>query len=95
MENLIGKGSDQAKELLGRADKLEAVMCLLHGSAYVPVRQAVRVFRRLAQETTFPQVVPPDALRELIAELRKFSGTVSRPSSDRMTSAALTLERLL
>ena len=94
MENIIKKDSPEARLLLKKADMLEAAATIMHGSAYVPSYQAVRILRRLAQLRTYPQTLDPEAVRSLAAELRKFSSTVARPASDRMTDVALTLEQL-
>jgi hypothetical protein len=92
--NDIKKGSAEALELLKRATKLENTEASLHGSAYQPVHLAVKIMRRLANETASPQVVHAAEVALLVADLRKFSPTVGRPASDRMLEAAVALEQI-
>lgn len=86
--------STSAAELERKADKLEAILGQLHGSAYAPVILAARLFKRLAKQSTPGERVEADSFSTVIADLRKFSNTVANPASARMVDAAETLEQL-
>jgi hypothetical protein len=80
------------EELTCLADKLEASSTLMHGSAYAPTRQAVKLFQRLSRSNLTPLVV--EGLDTLIEALRRQAGTVARPARERMQEAATMLETL-
>lgn len=81
-----------AEELARLADKLEACSPLLHGSAYVPVRQAEKLLRHLVRSNVTPLVV--NGLDDLVAQLRQMANTVANPARGRMEEAAKLLETL-
>lgn len=81
-----------AKDLTRLADKLEASSTLMHGSAYAPSRQAVKLLRHLVRNNMTPLVV--EGLDSNIAQLRQMAGTVARPARERMQEAATVLETL-
>lgn len=95
MENLLKAGSNEAKAMLQLVDKLEAVECVLHGTAYRPVHATVRLMKRLSQASSYPATVDQVVVKQLVSELRQQSRTVARPASDRMVDAASMLGQLL
>jgi len=82
------------KELQQLVDKLEASLTIMHGSAYVPASQAVRILKVAAKGTTSLNIEWM-AATSLAMELRRMSGTVARPASERMVAAADALEGLV
>lgn len=94
MSNPVNTPTPYQAALLLQADKLEAALTIMHGTAYSPSLMAMRLIRRLGQETPEKPVgvLDPTALAELIATLRRLSSTVAKPASTSMTDAAETLE---
>lgn len=83
-----------SSDLAQLADKLEASLTIMHGSAYAPSLKAVRILKAAAKPAASLNIEWM-AATSLAAELKKMSGTVARPASERMVAAANAIEALV